>query len=286
MPNNKDIFTINIGQNVDMVFVRIPAGKFIMGSTGTGNTAWEAFGDEVEMPQHTLYLEEFWMGKYPITNRQFTEFVNQEKYQFAKSNQNNAPYWLKGELEKPNHPVTEVTWYDAQAFCKWVAKKSNFLTRLPTEAEWEKAARGTDGRIFPWGNKLDPGEKKANGGTWQSDDTTPVGEFSPQGDSPFGCVDMSGNVDEWVNSLFAQYPYQPQDGRESSVSPEEVSIWDNNPTSDNWSEYRAHRHQRVYRGGCFDSQGFSHLRCAHRSYEKAEYRGSYNGFRVCFSAKA
>lgn len=256
---------INIKQNVDLAFMKIPSGKFIMGSTGTGDTRWSGFAQIREKPQHTLYLEEFWMGKYPITNHQFYEFVNQEKYQFTQHYKSaSEPYWSKGRLEEPDHPVTEVTWYDAQAFCKWVSRLSNIPIRLPKEAEWEKASRGVDGRIFPWGNSIEPEKQRANGGMWQSSGTTSIEKFSPQGDSPFGCVDMSGNVEEWVNSSLLNYPLQLNDGMDSS----NLSI-----------------KERVLRGGSFESRGFDQLRCAYRGAAEPEYRGSRTGFRVCFTKK-
>jgi len=260
--SNNNRIKVTIENNVEFIFMRIPAGKFIMGSKGLGDTAWESFAHDDEKPQHTLSLEEFWMGKYPITNRQFFEFVHQEKYQFSKHPRfNKEPYWQKGLLVKPDHPVTDVTWYDAQAFCKWLSKKSNRIIRLPTEAEWEKASRGEDGRIFPWGNWRNHEKQTANGGIWQGEDTTPVGMFSPLGDSPYGCVDMSGNVDEWVNSFMATYPLQKIEDKVSLVN-------------NKW---------RVFRGGSFDSKGFNHLRCAYRGGTEPEYRGFQTGFRVCFS---
>ncbi len=263
-----EMFKLNIKQNVELVFMKIPAGEFIMGSTGTGDTRW-SFAHDREKPQHTLYLEEFWMGKYPIINRQFIEFVKQEKYQFTQRRQSaSEPYWGKGILEKPDHPVTQVTWYDAQAFCKWASRQTNILIRLPEETEWEKASRGVDGRIFPWGNSISPDRQTTNGGMWQLGDTTSVGKYSPQGDSPFGCVDMSGNVDEWVNSSARAYPYVTKDKTRSSLNSS------NDPVG-----------KRGYRGGSFDSGGFDHLRSAYRGEAEPEYRGFQTGFRVCFSKK-
>lgn len=279
----KDVILVNIGKNLDTVFVRIPAGKFIMGSSKSGNTFYEEFSNEIEMPQREIFLREFWMGKYPVTNREFFEFVNQDKYQSKDIHNRDDAYWANGELNKPDHPVTGVTWNDAQAFCAWASNKSGMLIRLPTEAEWEKAARGTDGRIFPWGNKFDPSKKIANGGTWHSDSTSPVGSFSPYGDSPYECADMMGNVDEWTSTLFAKYPYDENDGRESAITPAKEYT----PFSlSDFDYFKANKHNRVYRGGCFDSKGFDHLRCAHRAFEDAGHRFSFNGFRVCFSVKS
>ena len=122
----KDITIVNIGKNIDLVFVRIPAGKFIMGSSKSGNTVYEEFSNEIEMPQHQISLPEFWMGKYPVTNRQFIEFVNRDGYQSKDTHNRSEQYWAKGELIEPDHPVTGVTWNDAQAFCKWVSVQAKF----------------------------------------------------------------------------------------------------------------------------------------------------------------
>src|SRR5690606_17447059 len=119
------------------------------------------------------------------------------------------------------HPVVNVTWHDALAFCQWAG------VRLPTEAEWEKAARGTDGRIWPWGGN-EPTDKLCNF-NMNVGDTTPVGAY-PAGASPYGCLDMAGNVWEWTISLWGKdankpdygYPYDPNDGREAPDAPDAV----------------------------------------------------------------
>jgi len=110
-----------------------------------------------------------------------------------------------------------VTWTNALAFCRWLSDKvqSNKVqlsVDLPSEAEWEKAARGTDGRLYPWGDEL-PDINRCNFGM-ALNDTTRVGSYSPQGDSPYGCADMSGNLWEWTRSILVRYPYDLKDGRE------------------------------------------------------------------------
>ncbi|GAB4546603.1 MAG: hypothetical protein Fur002_21850 [Anaerolineales bacterium] len=154
-----------------------------------------------EQPQHTVELSEYFIGKYPVTNREYQAFVRDAKYK--------PPSGWEGDqfpAEKGGHPVVNVSWEDASAYCKWLSEKTKKNYRLPTEAEWEKAARGEDGRIYPWGNAFDP--KKANTAETKIGDTTDVGKFSPQGDSPYGCADMAGNVWEWCNDWFNGNEYK------------------------------------------------------------------------------
>ena len=196
-----------LATEVEIVFVRVPAGEFLMGSDQKIDS--EAIDNE--LPQHKVYLDEYLIGKYPITNEQYAAFV--------KATGQSAPFgWERGAFPqaKERHPVVSVSWQDAAAFCQWASKTSGKAIRLPSEAEWEKAARGSDGRIYPWGNQ------KPDNSFCNFDDnignTTPVGQFSPKGDSPYGCADMAGNVWDWTNSIRKSYPYQAGDGREESGS--------------------------------------------------------------------
>jgi len=150
--------------------VRIPAGEFL-------------FGDEKEKRE----LPEFWIDKTPVTNAEYARFVRDTDHTPPK-------YW-KGETPPAKiagHPVVYVSWHDVTAYAEWAGK------RLPTEEEWEKAARGTDGRMYPWGDE-EPTPELCNFGQNEGG-TTPVGKYSPQGNSPYGCVDMAGNVWEWTAS--------------------------------------------------------------------------------------
>jgi formylglycine-generating enzyme required for sulfatase activity len=160
-----------------------------------------------EQPQHRLYLPEFFIGKYPGTNAQYAVFANATRRAALE-------HWRNGKIPagKEPHPVTQVSWEDAVAFCQWLNRRPGRSWRLPTEAEWEKAARGSDGRIYPWGN--DPPTKElCNFGDYASG-TTAVGQY-PAGASPCGALDMAGNVWEWTGSLYRPYPYQSEDGRNS-----------------------------------------------------------------------
>jgi formylglycine-generating enzyme required for sulfatase activity len=185
--------------NAMMVYV--PAGEFEMGSTD---------GGIYEQPVHTVSLDGFWIDKYEVTNAQFVAFLNDNG-----NLEEGGVTWLNLENEGclitrssggfhpksgyADHPVVSVSWYGARAYAKWVGG------RLPSEAEWEYAARGTDGRIYPWGNKS-PTVDLCNFGQ-NVHGTVPVGTYSPQGDSPYGCADMAGNVYEWTQNIFREYPY-------------------------------------------------------------------------------
>ena len=155
--------------------------------------------------------------------------------------------------------MVSVSWNDATVYCKWLNEKSGKEYRLPTEAEWEKAARGEKGFIYPWGNDFDP--KKANTSESKIGDTSEVGQFSPQGgDSPYGCADMIGNVWEWTNSLPKDYPYNSNDGREDLQSKE----------------------VRDLRGGSFSDYHWV-ARCAYRDRDFLDNIDRLYGFRVCVS---
>ena len=181
-----------------MEFVEVPAGKFVMGSND----------QEDEKPQHTVDIPyDYYMARFPVTNAQYAAYVK------AKAIIHPVSGWEK----KGDHPVMNVSWKDAMAYCQWWNDlrrnelPSGVVLRLPTEAEWE-ARVGTDGLTYPWGNTFD--KNKCNTDKDGKNDTTPVGAYSPQGDSPYGAADMAGNVWEWTHSLFERYPYEADDGRE------------------------------------------------------------------------
>ena len=211
--------------------ILIPAGKFFIGTSEEQieymlrNYTWADDWDEgdlfqVEQPYHSLILPAFEIARYPVTNEEYHIFVWETGYRVPKG-------WLGFSYneEEVNHPVVGVSRDDAAAYCSWVTGKlagqvaSPYATgpyRLPSEAEWERAARGQDKRIYPWGNDFDPWrcntKESCKGGT------TPVGSYSPSGDSPWGLADLVGNVWEWTCSTLRSYPYQSNDGREDLQS--------------------------------------------------------------------
>jgi formylglycine-generating enzyme required for sulfatase activity len=209
----------------DIVWCDVPAGEFIMGSTKQA----DGMARDNEKPQRRLFLPIFSIARYPITNVQFQAFIDDGGYtdkwrkcwseagwesRNVQSVTGNYAYRGGNILGLPNRAVSGVTWYEAMAFCNWLAEQFGYSVRLPTEAEWEKAARGTDGRKYAWGEDADS-NKAYDGGSdyFGIGDKSPVGCF-PTEQSPYGCLDMTGNEFEWTSTLYKTYPYQSGDGRE------------------------------------------------------------------------
>jgi formylglycine-generating enzyme required for sulfatase activity len=249
------------GASLEPEMILIPAGEFLMGS----DPERDKEAKDREQPQHRLYLPDYYIAKTPVTNSQFAAFVNVFFRDQREARERGRPPSGRGD-----HPAVYVSWEDAVAYCNWLAGVTRAPYRLPSEAEWEKAARGTDGRIYPWGDQK-PDESRCNFGN-SVGDTTPVGRYSPQGDSPYGCVDMAGNTWEWTLSLWGRhalrsdfdYPYGPGDGREDTRADAKVL--------------------RGVRGGAYyNEQDF--LRCAYRN-RNSPFRllSRVQGFRVAMSA--
>lgn len=256
-------------------FIHIPAGPMIMGS----DPARDRNAQKDEYPSHELDVTDFYMARYPVTNAQYRQFV--EEY-----GQQRAPlFWKDGKMPsgQEDHPVVGVSLNDALMFCAWARSKTGLPVRLPTEAEWEKAARGPQGNIFPWGNEWEGG--RCNSRESRVGSTSPVGQFSPAGDSPYGVADLGGNVQEWLISIFGPYPYDPADGREALVNVEgEVSrfpqIYETGATSVPES-MEAAIGKATMRGGSYRLKK-SESRCAYRSWAAPMHRSDDTGFRVCY----
>jgi formylglycine-generating enzyme required for sulfatase activity len=236
-----------------MVMVLVPAGEFLMGSTGADVDAVMAYCSECkrdffadEQPQRTVFLDAFWIDRTEVTNAQYELCVRAGVCRVADM----GDYDPQG---RPNHPVVQVTWYDAQTYCRWAGG------RLPTEAEWEKAARGVDGRLYPWGSAAPDCSKaqyeQCGGGT------VAVGSRSA-GQSPYGLQDAAGNAWEWVSDWYDAGYYTRSPGR--------------NPLGPDSGEYR------VLRGGSY-SDGMRNMRPADRGNRTPAERLGRIGFRCAAS---
>jgi formylglycine-generating enzyme required for sulfatase activity len=239
----------------------IPAGSFLMGTSEEDiPTLMKKFGRERgwydrEVPRHQVYVGDFHIAKYPVTNAEYKRFVDANLEQTVPYDwYRDVRSFAQGEAD---HPVVSVTWHDAVAYCRWLTKVTGRSYRLPTEAEWEKAARGRDGRIYPWGDEWDAERcNTKEDGKWG---TTLVGSY-PQGASPYGVLDMAGNVWEWCHSLYRPYPYNAQDGREDAEA----------------------KGLRVVRGGGFCNRG-RNVRCATRYERDPDVMSSSRGFRIALA---
>lgn len=249
--------------------VRVPAGRFLMGSNA---------GAEDEKPPHTVLLDEFLIGKTEVTNAQYQRFVQAQGHRVPAT-------WIGSQSPAglDNYPVADVSWNDAQAYVRWLADATGKPYRLPTEAEWEKACGGTDDRTWPWGNR-DPDAGKLNAcdvNCPEADSNrknlavndgyaraAPVGAY-PQGSSPYGALDMAGNVWEWVADWY------------------DAGYYANSPSAN--PPGPASSEGKVLRGGAW-SRHQRNARCANRDQAPpnvayASYPGEI-GFRVALSASA
>ncbi len=238
--------------------VTVEGGPFEMGSHLRESGAFEEeYSIATNYGRHTVVLAEFQIGRYAVTNLEYRCFIQ-------ATGRKPPGHWNNGEIPGglENHPVVNVSWWDALAYCQWLSKVSGQSVRLPTEAEWEKAARWDRPRqqsyVYPWGdawhlsccNTFEEGLRN----------TASVGIY-PNNASPSGALDMAGNVWEWTASSFKTYPYQPGDGREDPASPA----------------------PRILRGGSwYDRQNLA--RCAFRNAARSDHSTFSIGFRVVIDA--
>ena len=253
-------------------FIRVPAGEFDMGSED---------GDEDERPVHRVSVDGFYLSVHEITNAQYAEFVRATSHavptvrelprvvtaadEMSFRDRASAYVWQHGTFppNKPDHPVTLVAFGDAVAYSAWLSTRVGLAVRLPTEAEWERAARGgREGRQYPWGDDIDssranfladPGLKKHAG-------TRSVGSYSP---NDFGLYDMSGNVWEWVSDWYRADAYHDGILRNPRGSTEAAL--------------------RLLRGGSWVTHDVAQLRCAHRHKVPSDTYAYSIGFRVAYS---
>jgi len=276
------------------VMVLIPAGEFTMGSI-------KGLADE--KPVHKVYLDEYWLAKYPVTVAQFRRFADETGYVTdAEKGLGSWQFWkgdwvvrLDGNWRNPyfaqgdEHPVVSVSWNDASAYCLWLSKKTGLGIKLPTEAQWEKGARGEDERMYPWGNEIPDGTKanyadinfwKKYGDVRQPDisiddgytETSPAGSY-PAGSSPYGLLDMAGNVWEWCfdvynENYYAVSPYKNPLGPADSGRPDQERV---NRGGGSWTD----------RSGFINPEGGHNLRSAARTGDEQNSSDDHMGFRIC-----
>jgi formylglycine-generating enzyme required for sulfatase activity len=198
-----EVHVINEVEYILPPLCRVPAGSFLMGS----DPARGRIGAyDNEQPQHTVTLPDYDIARYPVTVAEYGCFV--------RTGQREPNDW-QTQLGKLDHPVVRVSWHDAVAYAAWLSERTGERWWLPTEAEWEKAARGTDGQIYPWGDAFDT--TRCNTSESGKSGTTPVGTY-PAGASPYGAQDLAGNVWEWTGSRYLSYPYTTSFGREDLKS--------------------------------------------------------------------
>jgi formylglycine-generating enzyme required for sulfatase activity len=245
------IFPTMISPKDGMKLLFVPAGNFLMGSTDA-----DPLASYDEKPQHTVYLDAFWIDQTDVTNKMYALCVAHNACQPPSNISSTTHPNYYGNSGSDNYPVVYVSWSDTTAYCKWAGR------RLPTEAEWEKAARGTDGSIYPWGNDV-PNNTLLNYNSIVGDTTT-VGSYS-SGASPYGVLDMAGNVAQWVNDWYRSDYYSTLG--DNASNPQGPGTGDG----------------RVLRGGSwYDSNIY--IRSARRSWSDPTVTDLNIGFRCTMSA--
>lgn len=253
---------------IEPEMIEIPAGSFLYGTTQQEKDSYNLKALQADAVEMTLPA--FWIGRYEVGNREYACFIrgggyrdstywSEAGWKYRQELNWTEPYrWRDKDYNdagKENYPAAAISWYEAEAYCKWLSAKTGRHYRLPTETEWEKAARGTDRRIFPWGNEWNPqscnwladsnGDRLPDGDIDGYIRTAPVDEYE-SAVSPWGCYNMAGNVLEWCVDAW--------DEREGGVT-----------------------RYRVFRGGCFLSAEPRLLRCAWRGGNYPQVGHAYWG---------
>ncbi len=232
-------------ENLNYPLTEIPAGPFTMGTYPTGMRKTDP-----EEPQRSVTLDSYAIGIYHVTNMQYAQFVQETDYQ-------QPMYWGDDRFNLQDCPIVGVSWYDANNFMEWLNNLTDANYRLPSEAEWEKAARGTDGREYPWGNVWDA--DRTNTAESGLKKLVSVGSYS-EGISPFGCYDMAGNAYDWCSDWFhiETYKHAPADNPMGAVD----------------------GRRKVIRGGSWQPRGEYASRCANRAAKEPANSSHNVSFRI------
>jgi formylglycine-generating enzyme required for sulfatase activity len=293
--NDKGYWEAEFEDGHTMVY--IPEAEFTMGSND---------GLPNEKPVHKVYLDGYWLGKYPVTVGQFRRFFEETGYvSDAEKGQGSWQFWegrwvirMDGNWKNPyfeqgeDHPVVSISWNDAVAFCQWLSDRTGVIFTLPTAAQWEKGARGTDERIYPWGNDIPDGTRAnyADIRFWEKYDdsrqadknvddgfieTSPVGSF-PAGASPYGLLDMAGNVWEWCYDVYSDdyygvSPYKNPLGSPDSGQTDQARV---NRGGGSWTD----------RSGHITPEGGHNLRSTARTGDEQNSSDDHMGFRLCIDS--
>ena len=262
------------GQGVpDMDWIEIPAGPFLMGN----NKPDAIYSQEEPQFSCTLIQKPYRISRYLVTVAQYQAFVEAKGYETERfwtkagwkwKSDRSGPEAYEAVYQTANHPRVGVSWYEAIAFCRWLSEQLDLNVTLPSEAEWERGARHTDGRVYPWGNSSDDVPQRCNMVETGLGHTSPVGMF-PNGHAVCGAADLAGNVWEWTRSLWGKtfhlefrYPYRTDDGREDLDPAWHIT--------------------RVLRGGAYNFVAYK-VRCAYRGRDAPDFRDWNIGFRVVAS---
>ena len=246
----------------DMRFIQVEVGDFLMGNS-TDETR------EHERPPFTMFTDAYWIGLTEVTNAQYQHFINANGYNTRKwwtdagwawrTNITQPSFWKDTHWSDLNQPVVGVSWYEATAYVTWLSAETGLALRLPTEAEWEKAARGVGGRTYPWNND-DPTDQLLNYYK-KVGRTTVVGSY-PDGASPYGVLDMAGNVWEWTAT---QWVDNYNDYRDVVNNDSEGEV------------------NRAVRGGAWNNVSNKSVRTTNRGQYPPADRYNHLGFRVVFA---